>query len=110
MTSTAFFNQLTEQVPNAKPGKMFGALCLKMPNGKAGAMFWKEHLIVKLTGDALEDALSLDGAKVFEPMEGRPMNGWVQVPYHYKDQWLRFARLSAQAAEALEKKPAKKKK
>jgi hypothetical protein len=35
-----FFIELTYEIPDAKPGKMFGALCMKMPNGKAAAMFW----------------------------------------------------------------------
>jgi hypothetical protein len=47
----SFFMELIEQVPDAKPGKMFGALCMKMPNGKSGAMFWKDNIVVKLKGD-----------------------------------------------------------
>jgi hypothetical protein len=29
-----YFTELTEQIANAKAGKMFGSLCIKMPNGK----------------------------------------------------------------------------
>ncbi|MBO9618040.1 MAG: hypothetical protein J7539_03305 [Niabella sp.] len=105
-----YFNALVEQVPDAKPGKMFGALCMKMPNGKSGAMFWKDHLIVRLQGKEMEKALALSGAHIFEPMEGRPMNGWVQVPFTHKSKWSAFAKQSAAAAALLEKKPAKKKK
>jgi hypothetical protein len=104
------FIELTAQTPGAKPGRMFSALCMKMPNGKSGAMFWREHLVVKLQGELMEEALSLDGAKTFEPMEGRTMNGWIQVPYHYKTKWKKFAQASAAAVSLLEKNPPKKKK
>jgi hypothetical protein len=63
-----YFNELTIQIPNVKPGKMFGALCMKTPNGKSSAMFWKDNIVVKLQGDLLTEALSLDGAQPFEPM------------------------------------------
>jgi hypothetical protein len=92
------------------PGKMFGALCMKMPNGKSGAMFWKDNIVVKLHGGTLNEALSLDGVQLFEPMEGKPMKDWVQIPFHYKDKWKMFAEISAAEVETLEKKPTKKKK
>ncbi|AHF17919.1 hypothetical protein [Niabella soli] len=105
-----YFTTLIELIPDAQPGKMFGALCMKMPNGKSGAMFWKDHLVVRLQGKEMEMALALSGARIFEPMEGRPMNGWVQVPFAHKNKWMAFAKQSAATAALLEKKPAKKKK
>ncbi|MDQ6757323.1 MAG: hypothetical protein M3004_10350 [Bacteroidota bacterium] len=105
-----YFNELTEKIANAKAGKMFGALCMKMPNGKSAAMFWKNNIVVKLHGKALQDALSLDGTKLFEPMEGRPMKEWVQIPFDYKSKWEMFAKISTQSVEKIEKKPTKKKK
>jgi hypothetical protein len=106
----AFFNELTEQIPNAKAGKMFGALCMKMPNGKSAAMFWKDNIVVKLAGESMQEAMSLDGAQLFEPMEGRPMKDWVQIPFDYKNKWKHFAEISAQSVETIQKKPPKKKK
>jgi hypothetical protein len=103
------FMDLTEVIPDARPGKMFGALCMKMPNGKAAAMFWQDTLVVKLQGEDLNEALCLDGAQLFEPMEGRPMKDWVQVPFYYQDRWKLFAEKSASYVKSLEKKPAKKK-
>ena len=88
---------------------MFGALCMKTPNGKSAAMFWKDNIVVKLTGDSLNDAMSIDGSQLFEPMEGRPMKEWVQIPFAYKDQWKKFATLSATSVKELEIKAAKKK-
>jgi hypothetical protein len=105
----ALFNQLTEEIPGATPGKMFGALCMKTPNGKSGAMFWHNHLVVKLTGHNLDEALSLDGTKPFEPMEGKIMNGWVQIPFDYHDSWKKFAEISVAGVSLLEAKAPKKK-
>ena len=87
----ALYHQIAGQLPDAKKSKMFGAQCLKAPNGKAFAMFWKEFMVFKLTGDAASEALSLDGAQVFTPMDNRPMNGWIQVPFGYAPQWPGFA-------------------
>ena len=81
------YHQIAAEMPDAKESKMFGAKCLKAPNGKALAMFWKEYMVFKLTGDAADEALSLDGAQVFTPMDNRPMNGWIEVTFDYADRW-----------------------
>jgi hypothetical protein len=106
----SFFNDLAQQIPDVKPGKMFGALCLKTPNGKSAAMFWKDHIVVKLRGDILREALSLEGTQLFEPMEGKPMKEWVQIPFTYKDKWEKFALISADNVRTLEGKIPRKKK
>jgi hypothetical protein len=85
------YHEIASKLPNTTKGKMFGALCIKAANGKALAMFWKEYMIFKLDGEAQKDALSLDGASVFTPAEGRPMNGWILVPYSYANQWQSLA-------------------
>lgn len=105
-----YFNELVTEVPDVKAGKMFGALCMKTPNGKSAAMFWKDHLVVKLNGDLSQEALSLKGAQLFEPMEGKPMNGWVQIPFEHKDKWKNFALASADNVRTLPAKAPKKKK
>ena len=43
---------------------------MKTPNGKSAAMFWKNNIVVKLNGNNLQEALSLDGTQAFEPMKG----------------------------------------
>lgn len=85
------YHQIAAELPDSTESKMFGAKCLKAPNGKALALFWREYMVFKLTGDAAADALSLDGAQMFTPMEGRPMNGWIQVPFDYAERWKGFA-------------------
>ncbi len=95
------FYEIVASMPKAKLSKMFGALCFKASNGKAGGMYWQGHMVFKLTGDYEKEALSLDGASYFDPMGNRPMKGWVQVPYHYKDKWKGFAQKSLDYVKTL---------
>ena len=85
------YHQIAAELPDATESKIFGAKCLKAPNGKALAMFWKECMTFKLRGEAAEEALSLDGAQVFTPMDNRPMNGWIQIPFIYAERWKELA-------------------
>ena len=94
MTSSEFFSQLLTQIPNAAPGKMFGAQAIKMPNGKAGAFFKNDKLIVKIHGEILDEAEKLPGVKPFSPKESYVMNGWVEIPFVHKDYWKKFAEIS----------------
>jgi hypothetical protein len=106
-----FFILLTSEIPGVKDGKMFGALCMKTPNGKSAAMFWKDNIVVKLPKESLQEALSLEGTKHFEPMKGKPMKEWVQIPFAHKDKWKEYATISVASVLALKKKvPVKKKK
>ena len=91
LQSLELFEKICEELPDAKPGKMFGAACIKAPNGKAVALFYKEQMVFKLNGTAETEALSLDGSEVFDPMGSRPMGGWIQVPFDYADRWHSFA-------------------
>lgn len=70
----------------AQPGKMFGMACLKV-GGKAFAGLFEDCLVVKLRGQALDGALALEGAARFDPMGGRPMREWVQVPFSQRGHW-----------------------
>ena len=97
------FHQIAAQLPEAKESKMFGALCIKAPNGKASAMFYKEDIVFKLDGAPLKDTLSLDGAKLFDPMGSRPMTGWVQLSYSYADKWPEIAKTSYEQVKLLKK-------
>lgn len=89
-------------MPDAKESKMFGANCIKAPNGKAVAMAWKEAIVFKLEGKEQEKALQLKGAKVFTPMEGRPMGGWIQIPLTHADKFPEFAAISMELVKKIE--------
>lgn len=106
-TAEKYFLAVIEEIPDAKPGKMFGALCAKMPNNKAAAMFWKDNIVVKLDEESLKEASSLPGSRPFEPMEGRPMREWIQIPYKYHKLWQKYANISADIVRRLEKKKGK---
>jgi hypothetical protein len=97
------FHQIALELPEAKESKMFGALCIKAPNGKASAMFYKEDMVFKLADEALNEILSLDGAKLFDPMGSRPMGGWVQLSFSYADKWPLIAKTSYEQVRLLKK-------
>jgi hypothetical protein len=98
-----FFNELIKEIPGVKSGKMFGSMCMKTPNGKSGAMLWHDNIVVKLEGVIFTEALELEGSKLFEPMEGRPMKEWVQIPFVHQDKWKKFALISSAAVALLKK-------
>ncbi len=91
--------------------KAFGMPCLKL-NGKVFAGFWRDEMVFKLGGEQHRAALDLPGASVFEPMAGRPMKAWVQVPYAHQAAWPELAEqalrtLAAEAAAPAPRRPAR---
>jgi hypothetical protein len=58
----------------------------------------------KTKGNLLGEALNLNGAKIFEPMVGRPMKEWVQIPFVHKDRWKEYTLLSIKSVKDLPKK------
>lgn len=89
--SEQLFHEIALKLPDGKEGKMFGALCIKAANGKAVVMLWKNNMIFKLEGKHLQEVLCLDGAKLFEPMDGRQMREWVELSFDYSDKWHELA-------------------
>ena len=81
------FHKIAAEMPDATEGKMFGALSIKAPNNKAAVLFKNDRIAFKLDPPTLQETLSLDGAQIFSPADGRPMNGWVELPYHYAEKW-----------------------
>jgi hypothetical protein len=71
---------------------MFGMPSVKVRDGKVFAGLYGDDMVFKLQGDAQAKALVLDGAHHFEPMVGRPMKAWVQVPPTHETQWAELAR------------------
>ncbi|HLX58576.1 MAG TPA: hypothetical protein VKR83_16280 [Ktedonobacteraceae bacterium] len=89
-TYEAVSAELTATSP-ATISKMFGMPCLKI-NGKAFAGYFKDAMIFKLTAPQHAEALALSNARLFDPMGGRPMKEWVEVPVEHASRWLEFAR------------------
>jgi TfoX/Sxy family transcriptional regulator of competence genes len=57
-------------------GSMFGSRGLRTGK-KFFAIRWNDQLVVKLPPARLTELVSSGEGQVFEPMEGRPMNGWL---------------------------------
>lgn len=77
----------------------FGMPSVKRRDGEAFAGLFGDDMVFKLAGDAHEKALALDGARLFEPMAGQPMQAWVQVPPTHETQWAELARKAEASLE-----------
>ena len=75
----AVVEEMTATSPS-RSSKLFGMPCLKNEHGKAFAGFHQEAMVFKLGGADHARALALPGARLFDPMQGRPMKAWVEVP------------------------------
>lgn len=85
------FLEVGNSLHDSQQSQMFGKLCFKT-KGKAFVCFFQEHMVFKLTGDSHKEAISLDGATLFDPSgKGRPMKEWVQVSFKDSGKWQRFA-------------------
>ncbi len=71
---------------------MFGMPCVKV-NGKAFIGLSQDNFVFKLAEAERLKALKLEGAKFFEPMAGRAMKEWVELPASMatEDTLLQFA-------------------
>lgn len=103
------YHTIADAIPDTTKSKMFGALCIKAANGKAGVMFWKEYMVFKLDNAMQVELLKLKGAKVFTPMDNRPMNGWIQVPAEHSAEWPHYAEAAMAFVKQIEVKAKKKK-
>ena len=82
-----------------KASTMFGMPTLKL-EGKALGGLYGDAMTFKLAGDALADALRLEGAHLFDPSGmGRPMKAWVVVPVAHAHEWERLAELALAAID-----------
>jgi hypothetical protein len=92
---TALLEELSAKRDVVK-ASMFGMPGIKRRGGKAFCGLYGEDMIFKLAGEDHARALTLEGAHLFEPMAGRPMKAWVEVPPEHQSQYGALAR----AAEA----------
>lgn len=106
------YHEIADAMTDVLKSSMFGALCIKAPNGKAGVMLHRDNMVFKLPAAKLAATLQLKGAGMFDPMGGRPMNGWVQLPLEYAHLWPGLAAESMAFVREIDtpKKPGKQKK
>jgi hypothetical protein len=95
------FHRLADEIPGLNPSKMFGAVCLKTKKGKSAAMLWNDELVVKLDKDELDKALRRKGTKLFEPMKGKAMKEWVQIPRDFITEWKTYVQMSVIKIESV---------
>lgn len=97
------FYAIGEGIEGSIQSKLFGKPCFKV-NNKAYTCFFQDSMVFKLTKEVYNNALSLDGAVLFDPSgKGRPMKEWVQIPFEYKDMWKKFALSSFSYVEKISK-------
>ncbi len=63
----------------AERRSMFGYPC-SVVNGHLFAGLHEDRMMVRLDAAARAELLAIDGARVFEPMQGRPMKEYVVLP------------------------------
>jgi hypothetical protein len=79
---------------------MFGMPGIKRRGGKAFCGLYGDDMIFKLAGEDHKRALDLRGAQLFEPMAGRPMKAWVQVPPEHESRYGELARAAEASLES----------
>jgi len=89
--------------PGVSKSQMFGMPCVKV-NGKAFASLNGGAMVFKLAGEERGRALALSGAKLFEPMAGRAMKEWVEVPVEAGEAWQALAENALAYVSGLVKK------
>lgn len=83
--------EIGSSIPEAVRSQLFGKPCFKI-KGKPFICFFENTMIFKLEGSTHQEAMSLDGAQLFDPSKkGRPMKEWVQLDGSYSDKWADFA-------------------
>ena len=95
--------------PKAERRQMFGYPCA-FANGNMFAGLFQDKMMLRLADNERASFLKLPGARKFEPMPGRPMREYVEVPEAVLasraklKSWLSKSYAYAQAMPAKEKK------
>jgi TfoX/Sxy family transcriptional regulator of competence genes len=76
---TRMFDDLLTDLPLAERRQMFGCPCAFV-GGQMFAGLHQENMMLRLAEADRAEFLGLDGARPFEPMDGRPMREYVTVP------------------------------
>jgi TfoX/Sxy family transcriptional regulator of competence genes len=73
------FDKAMLSMPMAEKRKMFSYPCAFI-NGQMFTGLFRTEMFVRLSSEDRLQLLELEGAKLFEPMPGRPMREYVTVP------------------------------
>jgi hypothetical protein len=75
---------------DTRRGKMFGMPCISV-NSKMFAGLHNGDMTFKLGGTSRDEALKIEGARLFDPGMGRQMKEWVAVPAGQSGHWRELA-------------------
>jgi len=97
------FESLVEKLtsdPQVVQAKWFGKPCINV-NGKAFVVKFGSDLAFKLLADDHSNALSVEGAKLFDPRgKGKPFKEWVQIPVAQASTWFEYANAAKEYVRA----------
>jgi hypothetical protein len=89
-TAEKLFHKIGVNVEASTQSQMFGWPCYKV--GKTAFISFEEDcMIFKLSKEAIQDTLQLEGTYIFMPNKKTPMNNWVCIPYQHKKMWKLYA-------------------
>ncbi|CAN5293230.1 TfoX/Sxy family protein [soil metagenome] len=109
------FERLMPNAPGVTKRPMFGQLA-GFVNGNMFLCLFGDRLALKLSEAHADELLAVEGAGPFEPMEGRPMKGYVAIPlaWHSEEEraseWVQKSLAYVGSLPPKEKKPPKKRK
>lgn len=75
----AMFDEATRGLPDAERRTMFSYPAM-FTRGNMFACVFQDRVMVRLGPGERDRALAMAGAKLFEPMPGRPMKEYVELP------------------------------
>ena len=78
-----FFRSILPDDPNVTIRPMFGNIAAFV-NGNMFTGLYGEDMFVRLSDDDAKKLLTTKGASSFEPMKGRPMQGYTLIPRAWK--------------------------
>ena len=111
-TSKAVFESMVPDDPRVTVRPMFGNVAAFV-NGNMFMGLFGDELFVRLSEIERSELLATEGASSFEPMKGRPMKEYVELPANWRDDsteahfWV--SRSLEWTSQMPEKKPKKRK-
>jgi len=91
-TPTQVFRRIASKYPGLTESKILCALAIKNESGIVIFLLWKHEMVFRLEGEARENALKVEGAKIFSPRgERRLIQTGIQLPFEKSEYWEIFA-------------------
>jgi len=105
----ALFHTATAGLPGVESRKMFGYPCAFV-NGQMLTGVYQDRIMLRLSDRDRAQFLKMPGARPFEPMPGRPMREYVELPPNIMNSPAEFKRWLRRGLEYVRTLPPKAKK